>query len=118
MLAPKQGLPVAPVPPKTADLTRPARGAGTMAGRDEGTGALIEPRNNRAQASRSCRNHHLSLTICHPIVGETEQASHTEIRILPAVGVGKPGDREGFLVRKLTKFEIFALSHVQRVAFL
>ena len=50
MLAPKRGLRVAPVPPKTADLPRPARGAGTMAGRDEGTGALIEPRNNQEKA--------------------------------------------------------------------
>jgi len=48
MLAPKRSLRVAPVPPKTADLTRPGAAARTMAGRDEGTGISIEPRNNRA----------------------------------------------------------------------
>ena len=84
MLAPKRGLRVAPVPPQAADLTRPARGAGTMPGRDEGTGALIEPRNNQKRASWSCRQHHPSLTVDDPIVGETEHASHTEIRTLPA----------------------------------
>jgi len=45
MLAPKRGLCVAPVPPHAANLTGPARDALGMAGRDEGTGALIEPRN-------------------------------------------------------------------------
>jgi hypothetical protein len=45
MLAPKQGLRVAAVPPQAANLTGLARDAGGMAGRDGGTGALIEPRN-------------------------------------------------------------------------
>ena len=49
MLAPKRSLRVAPVPPKTADLTRPGAAARAMAGRDEGTGVWIEPRNNRAR---------------------------------------------------------------------
>ena len=49
MLAPKRGLRVAPVPPKPADLTRLARGPLDNAGRDEGTGTSIEPRNNRAR---------------------------------------------------------------------
>jgi hypothetical protein len=83
MLALKRGLRVAPVPPKTADLTRTTRDAGIMAGRDEGTGALIEPRNNPEQAPCSCRNDHLSLTLAYLMLGETEQASHTEIRTLP-----------------------------------
>jgi hypothetical protein len=45
MLAPKRGLRVAPVPPRAANLTGPARDVGGMAGRDEGTGALVEQRN-------------------------------------------------------------------------
>jgi Transposase, Mutator family len=43
MLASKRGLCVAPVPPQAANLTGPARDADAMAGRDEGTGGLIEP---------------------------------------------------------------------------
>ncbi|MDE2392021.1 MAG: hypothetical protein KGL65_10480, partial [Rhodospirillales bacterium] len=46
MLAPTRGLRVAPVPPKTADLTRPGTAARTVAGRDEGTAVSIEPKNN------------------------------------------------------------------------
>jgi hypothetical protein len=45
MLAPQRGLRVAAVRPHAANLTGLARDAGGMAGRDEGTGALIEPRN-------------------------------------------------------------------------
>jgi hypothetical protein len=51
MLAPQVGLRVAPVPPQAANLTGPARDADGMAGRDEGTGALIEPRNMDKEAS-------------------------------------------------------------------
>src|SRR5487761_1898225 len=51
MHAPKGGLRVAPVPPKTADLTRPGMAARAMAGRDEGTGVLIEQRNRCGNAS-------------------------------------------------------------------
>ena len=43
-----RALRVAPVPPKTADLPRPGAAARKMAGRDGGTGALIEQRNARA----------------------------------------------------------------------
>jgi hypothetical protein len=50
MLARGRGLRVAPVPSKTADLSRPGAAARTMAGRDEGTGVSIEPRNIREQA--------------------------------------------------------------------
>jgi hypothetical protein len=49
MLAQKRGLGVAPVPPKTAHLTRTARAAGTMPDRDEATRALIEQSNIRAR---------------------------------------------------------------------
>ena len=42
---PKAGLRVAAVPPQAANLPRLARDADGMAGRDGGTGALIEPRN-------------------------------------------------------------------------
>src|SRR5258708_32624015 len=52
MLAPKWELRVAPVPPKTADLTRPGTAARRISGRDEGTGVLIEPRNKRGHTSR------------------------------------------------------------------
>ena len=73
MLAPKWGLRVAPVPPQAAaDLTRPGRNAGGMPGRDEGTGALIEPRNNRTQALWACRHDHPLPTVEDPMVGETE----------------------------------------------
>ena len=32
--------------------------------------------------SSHCRHDHPSLTVVHPMVGETERASHTEIRTL------------------------------------
>src|SRR3954454_24192750 len=83
MLAPNRGLRVAPVLPRAADLTRPVRDAETMPGRDEGTGALIEPRNNNGQASWSCRHEQAPLTLPCLTVGETDPASHTEIRTLP-----------------------------------
>ena len=63
----------------------PKRGAGTMPGRDEGTGVLIEPRNNQKRASWPCGQDQPSLTVGHPMVGETEHASHTEIRTLPRI---------------------------------
>ena len=109
MLAPKRGLRVAPVPPKAADLTRPARGR-----RDNGRSGRRnrrfdrtkeQPRARRGLAvtiirrlqsitqwwatlhkrrtSWPCRHDHPSLTVDHPMVGETAQASHTEIRTLP-----------------------------------
>src|SRR5271167_4417873 len=49
-----------------------------MAGRDVGTGALIEPKNMDKEASWSCRTDHAPDTVTHPMVGETENASHTE----------------------------------------
>ena len=73
MLAPKRGLRVAPVPPQAADLTRSGRVAGGMPGRDEGTGALIEPRNSREEALWPCRHDHPSLTVVRPMLGETGQ---------------------------------------------
>ena len=42
---PKAGLRVTTVPPYAANLTGPARDAEGLAGRDGGTGGLIEPRN-------------------------------------------------------------------------
>ena len=73
MLAPKRGLRVAPVPPQVAaDLTRSGCGAGAMPGRDEGTGASIEPRNNRKQALWGCRRDHPLLTVEDPMMGGTE----------------------------------------------
>jgi hypothetical protein len=85
MLAAKRRLRVAPVPPQAADLTRPARVVGTMPGRDEGTGASIEPRNNGEQASD------LAVTIARRLQSFAQwwvrlnYASHTEIRILPNI---------------------------------
>ena len=52
MLAPKWGLRVAPVPPKTADSTWPGTAARGISGRDEETGVLIEPRNKCGHTSR------------------------------------------------------------------
>src|SRR5271166_777928 len=67
-----------------------------MAGRGEGTGALIEPRNHHEQASWPCRHDHPSITVVRPMVGETDQASHTEIRTLPVfMTKPSPQDRRG-----------------------
>ena len=52
------------------------RAAGTPPGRDEGTGALIEPRNNREHAPWPCRHYDPSITVDHPMVGETAGQSH------------------------------------------
>jgi hypothetical protein len=83
MLAAKRRLRVAALPPQAADLTRPAPVAGTMPGRDDGTGASIEPRNNHEQASG------LAVTITRRLQSFAQcwvrlnYASHTEIRIRP-----------------------------------
>jgi hypothetical protein len=45
MLASKRRLCVAPVPPLRVEFDRACAAADEMAGRDGGTGALIEPRN-------------------------------------------------------------------------
>src|SRR5258708_5788721 len=83
--APKRGLGVARVPPqRAANLTGPARDADGMAGRDEGTGALVEPRNMDQKASCPCREDHEPDTITCPMVGETEDALHTENLTLPS----------------------------------
>ena len=66
MLAPKWGLRVAPVPPKTADLTRPGAAARGISGRDEGTGVLIEPRNKCGHAS------YLAVTIIRRLQSVTQ----------------------------------------------
>jgi hypothetical protein len=50
MLAAMRRLCVAAVPPRAADLTRPARAAWMVPGRDGGTGASIELRNIYEQA--------------------------------------------------------------------
>ena len=112
MLAAKRRLRVAPVPPQAADLTRPPRAARTMPGRDEGTGASIEPRNNHEQAFWPCCHHHSSRTVGHPMVGETEQASHTEIRTLP-YDVADPENR--LIARELEARWDRALKHVEAV---
>jgi hypothetical protein len=44
--------------------------------KDEGTGALIEPKNMDQQASWPCRNDHSKDTVTCPTVGETAHASH------------------------------------------
>ena len=68
MLAAKRRLRGAPVPPQAADLSPPPRVAAAMPGRDEGTGAAIEPRNNH----EPCRHDHPSPTVVRPMVGATE----------------------------------------------
>jgi hypothetical protein len=82
MLAPKRGLRVAPVPPKTADLTRPARGRRNM-GRSGRRNRHFDRTNEQPRTSWPCRYGYPSLTVGRPMVGETEHASHTEIRTLP-----------------------------------
>jgi hypothetical protein len=86
MLAPRRGLRVAPVPPKAADLTRPTCGC-----RDDGRSGRRNGRFDRTKeqpgASWPCRHDRPSLTVAHPMVGETDQASHTEIRTLPSRNV-------------------------------
>src|SRR5688572_21228288 len=54
-----------------------------MPGRDEGTGASIEPWNSHEQGLWPCCHAHASHTVVRPMVGETEHASHTEIRTSP-----------------------------------
>src|SRR5208283_1315280 len=84
MLAAKRRLRVAPVPPQAAaDLTPPARDAPMMPGRDEGTGAAIEPRNNHTKASRLAVNTTRRLQSLAQSWVRLNNASHTEIRILP-----------------------------------
>ena len=83
MLALQEGLRVAPVPPKAADLTRLPRGRrdiGRSGRRNRRFGQTKEqPRAPRGLAATIvCR-----LQSSHPMVGETEHASHTEIRTLP-----------------------------------
>src|SRR6185312_15048177 len=84
VLAPKRGLRVAPVPPKTADLTRPARGR-----RDNGRSGRRNRRFDRTKeqlrVSSPCRHEHPSPNVGRPMVGETDHASHTEIRTLPPI---------------------------------
>jgi len=80
---PKRRLRVAPVPPQAANLTGPARDADGMAGRDGGTGALIEPRNMDQRAEGACRGGQSPDKATHPMWVETENASHTEKLTLP-----------------------------------
>jgi hypothetical protein len=82
MLAPKQGLRVAPVPPKSADLTRPPRGR-LDNGRSGRRNRRFDRTKEQPRTSSPCGHDHPSLTVVHPMVGQTEHASHTEIRTLP-----------------------------------
>src|ERR1700756_3029310 len=82
-LAAKRRLRVAPVPPHAADLTPPARGARIMPGRDEGTGAAVEPRNNHKQAPRLAVNTICRLQSLAQWWVRLNHAPHTEIRTLP-----------------------------------
>src|ERR1700681_4942590 len=81
---PKRGLRVAPVPPKTADLTRPVRGSRNN-GRAGRRNRRFDRTKEQSRVSSPCGLNHSSLTVVHPMVGETEQASHTEIRTLPFI---------------------------------
>src|SRR5580658_8273328 len=54
-----------------------------MAGRDEGTGALIEPRNIDQQGLCTCHNRHSPNIIMYLRFCETKNAPHTEILTLP-----------------------------------
>src|SRR5271156_7053188 len=85
MLAPKPGLRVAPVPPKPAELS--GRATENRDRRDNGRSGRRNRRFDRtkeqSRMSWTCRHDHPSLTVGHPMVSETEHASHTEIRTLP-----------------------------------
>ena len=82
MLAPKRGLRVAPVPPKLADLTRPPRGRPDN-GRPGRRNRHFDRTKEQSHGSSPCGHDQPSLTVAHPMGGETEQASHTEIRTVP-----------------------------------
>ncbi len=82
MLATKRRLRVAPVPPKTADLTRLARGRRNN-GRSGRRNRRFDRTKEQPRASGPCRHDRPSIPVVHPIVGETDQASHTEIRTTP-----------------------------------
>src|SRR5580658_7407382 len=58
-----------------------------MAGRDEGTGALIEPRNIDQQGLCTCHNRHSPNIIMYLRFCETKNAPHTEILTLPWFGI-------------------------------
>ena len=81
--SPEGGLRVAAVPPHAANLTGLARDAGAMAGRDKGTGALIEPRNMDKQAIPPAPTDQAPDTVIRPWWVRTANASHPEILILP-----------------------------------
>src|ERR1700739_905318 len=83
MLASRGRRRVAPVPPHAADLTPPARVARIMPGRDEGTGAAVEPRNNHKQAPRLAVNTICRLQSLAQWWVRLNHAPHTEIRTLP-----------------------------------
>src|ERR1700722_13898983 len=86
---PRRGPNGAPAPPKTADLTRLTRDR-----RDDGRSGRRNRRLDRTKEQPGvlspCSRHHPSLTVAHPVVGETEQASDTEIRTLPQSSVNWP----------------------------
>src|SRR5665213_1449656 len=92
MLAPKRGLRVAPVPPKPADLTRPPRGH-LDNGRSGRRNRRFDRTKEQPRASAPCCYGHPPITVVHPMVGETDQASHTEIRTLPPPGTFGSGLR-------------------------
>src|SRR5580658_1033000 len=60
-----------------------------MAGRDEGTGALIEPRNIDQQGLCTCHNRHSPNIIMYLRFCETKNAPHTEILTLPGLPLTK-----------------------------
>jgi hypothetical protein len=106
MLTPQRGLRVAAVPPRAANLTGLARDADGMAGRDEGTGALIEPRNMDRPQMAACRIGHPPDTVTCPMVGETENASHTRKSDTPWI----------FMPRRLPGKLLINLSPLKRLS--
>jgi hypothetical protein len=80
MLAPRRELCVAPVPPQAANLTglvRDRRGNGRSGRRNRRCDRTKE--HGSASASPSCPADYSPDTVMRPMVGETANASHTEI---------------------------------------
>ena len=99
--SPQAGLRVAPVPPQTRRIGQGLRATAVkMAGRDEGTGVLSNQGTWLSKQNHPCRVVHEPDTVACPMVGETENASHTEKLTLPLCARDEFGDR--CVLNKLT----------------
>jgi hypothetical protein len=83
MLAPKRGLRVAPVPPQAAHLTGLARDCPENGRSGRRNRCFDRTKEHGLSRTWTCRVGKDPVTVAHPMVGETENASHTEILTLP-----------------------------------